>query len=257
MRRIRVRNPELERAYIPRISPSERFVARVLVNNPLCGHNALINAQLTPQGRIKVSVESECGLIERMVELLPEFTTTDLRYVNAGGIYDTAAEARVHSNCPIPPAIIAACMIASGLIEKEKAESVPPTTIYLAPERKQGTRPATGSSKVRVHETLRECTTLIRAKQKDDVVRTRIKSNCEDVVAFGEEVPELLVSSLHRANPGGILEVAEDVGLSPFSFVPPALITACWIAAGMVAHGLIEGMEPQMVVFMPKAENAY
>ncbi|HIH70217.1 DUF6951 family protein [Methermicoccus shengliensis] len=257
MRRIRVRNPELERAYIPRISPSERLVARVLVNNPLCGHNALISAQLTPQGSIRVGVKSGCRLIERMVELLPEFTTADLRYVNAGGMYDAVAEARVHSNCLIPPAIIAACMIATGLIEKKRAESAPPTTIHLAPERKQGTRPATGSSKVRVHETLGECTTLIRAKQKDDVVITRIKSNCEDVVAFGEEVSELSVSSLCRANPEGMLEAAEDVGLSPFSFVPPALMTACWIAAGMVAQGLIEGMEPQTVVFMPRDEEVH
>jgi len=257
MKRIRVRNPELERAYIPRLSPSERFVARILVNNPLCGHNALVSAQLTPQGRIKVDVETECGLIEKMVELLPEFTTTELRYVNAGGIYDAVAEARVHSNCLIPPAIIAACMIASGIIEKKRAESTPPTTIHLAPERKRDSRPPAGSSKVMVYETLRECTTLIRAKRKDDVVRTKIRSNCEDVVAFGEEVSELSVSSLRKANPSGMIEVAEDVGLSPFSFVPQALITACWIAAGMVAHGLIEDLEPQTVIFMPKAENAY
>lgn len=248
MREVKVRNPELERAYIPRISPAERFVAKVMVDNTLCGFKVLISAQLTPQGRIKVETETECKMVEKMVDQLPEYTTTELRYVNAGGIYDIASEVKVHSNCLVPPAVVIACMIASGLIDKEVARETPPTTIELAP---RGARLKKGFSKVRVNETLRGCATLIRAKREEDIVKIRVKSNCDDVSRLGEEVLELPITSLRKANPGGIIDIAEDVGLSPTSFVISAIISAGWIAAEMVASGLVESIEPQSVSFMP------
>ncbi|MHC1592461.1 MAG: DUF6951 family protein [Methermicoccaceae archaeon] len=254
MKKIRINNPEFERASIPRISPAERFVARVLVDNTLCGYKVLISAQLTPQGRIKVEAETECKMVEKMVEKLPELTTTELRYVNAGSIYDLSAEARMHPNCLVQPAIIAACMIASGLISKEEAQNAPPTIIDLAPNDNGHARLKKGFSKVKATETLLGCNTLIRAKQSDETVKVRLKSNCNDVMGFGEEVPELPISSLRKANPGGMIEIAEDAGLSPISFVIPNIVSAGWIATEMVAAGLIEDIEPMSVSFMP-ADN--
>ncbi len=93
------------------------MAATVLVEAGVCGHRATIAAEKTEGYTVRVTIESDCPHVQKIV---PEPTEVDaLRQIGLRGglpsLLETAYASCAHAACPVPSALVKAVEVASGL----------------------------------------------------------------------------------------------------------------------------------------------
>ncbi len=88
----------------------------VIVNPGACGFEVTIVAEKQPDGKIAVSLDTECETMKKMLE---DISLLDKRVVFAkfqnNPVYLAASKHLKHAACPVPSAILKAVEVEAGL----------------------------------------------------------------------------------------------------------------------------------------------
>lgn len=92
-------------------------MARAEIQPGNCGHITIVEAKMTGEGRVSLSIESECQAIQRLAEHLTEVDPRQEISFRGGmpSVLAMAAEYCSHAACPVPVGIIKAVEVAAGL----------------------------------------------------------------------------------------------------------------------------------------------
>ena len=87
----------------------------------ICGYHARIQALKNEQGRVAVSIESDC---ENIANLSGQLNPMDINGIfqhpfNRNPIYEQAGQCRLHAACPIPCGVMKATEVELGLALKK------------------------------------------------------------------------------------------------------------------------------------------
>ncbi len=88
----------------------------LIVNSGACGFTVTVTAAKTAGGRIAISLDTACEMVQKMLE---DIATLDKRAVFTGfldnPVYRSAAKHLKHPACPVPGAILKALEVEAGL----------------------------------------------------------------------------------------------------------------------------------------------
>lgn len=91
-------------------------MTKVIVSPGICGFSATISAETGRDKKIRITLETECGMVKEMTEEMP---LLDLRAVFTNypdnPVYRAAARHLKHIACPVPSGILKALEVELGL----------------------------------------------------------------------------------------------------------------------------------------------
>jgi hypothetical protein len=88
----------------------------VVVHSGACGFTTTIRAEKTANGKLTLSLESQCEMVLRMladISVVDRFTP--LTGFAGNPVYLSAAKHLKHVSCPVPSGILKALEVAAGL----------------------------------------------------------------------------------------------------------------------------------------------
>ncbi len=88
----------------------------VIVNSGACGHAVTIRAEKTKDGKIVVSLETDCEMVQKMLEdiaILDRFSA--LAAIQNNPVYRSAGKHIKHAACVVPSGILKALEVEAGL----------------------------------------------------------------------------------------------------------------------------------------------
>ncbi|MGE5172930.1 MAG: DUF6951 family protein [Betaproteobacteria bacterium] len=91
-------------------------MTKVIVNSGACGFSVTIKAEKGTDGKITVSLDTDCEMVKKMLE---EIAVLD-RFAPLTGfqnnpVHRSAAKHLKHAACPVPSAILKAIEVEAGL----------------------------------------------------------------------------------------------------------------------------------------------
>ena len=92
-------------------------ITKVRANTPLCDHITLVRARKTPEGKIKMSLATDCPIIKEARDELPEIDPEEFSE-HSMKMYEFANEHNFTPTCFVPVAMAIACVIESGKLDK-------------------------------------------------------------------------------------------------------------------------------------------
>lgn len=97
----------------------KKDVSKVRVNTPVCDYVILVRAKKTSEGKIKISLATNCPHLKDVRERLPEIDPEEVTEHNAMRMYEIADELKFTPICFAPIAMALACMMEDGKLDKE------------------------------------------------------------------------------------------------------------------------------------------
>ena len=91
-------------------------MTKVMVNSGICGFSTTITAERGPDKKVRITVESDCEMVQRKEKELPELDmrTAFTNHLN-NPVYKCAAQHLKHVACPVPSGILKALEVELGL----------------------------------------------------------------------------------------------------------------------------------------------
>ncbi len=91
-------------------------MTKVIINSGACGHTVTVRAEKTKDGKIAVSLETDCDMVQKMFEdiaVLDRFAA--LAALQNNPVYRSAAKHIKHAACVVPSGILKAVEVEAGL----------------------------------------------------------------------------------------------------------------------------------------------
>jgi len=212
------------------------MVSRVKVDDPICGHTALIKGWRDDDGIFRAEVKTECPHLQSFAEDLKyvELEMEDLYHVMSD-VYDCAIDNNVPATCPVPTAIINAWWLEADMIAKSLAHK---STITIEiPPKKEG---EDNVSKVRVNTPVCDYLILVRAKKTPEgKVKMSFATNCPQLKEVRKKLPEIGPEEITEHNAMKVYEIAEELKFTPICFAPIAMTLAYMMETGKLDKNVL------------------
>ncbi|HIH70216.1 DUF6951 family protein [Methermicoccus shengliensis] len=206
------------------------MVSRVKVEDPICGHTALIKGWRDDEGIFRAELKTECPHLQSFAEDLNYMETEmeDLYHVMSD-VYECAVDNNVPATCPVPTAIINAWWLEADMIAKSLAHK---STITIEVSQKDGDGKK-DVSKVRVNTPLCDYVILVRAKKTPEgKIKISFATNCPHLRGVREKLPEIGPEEIAEHDATRVYEIADELKFTPICFAPLAMTLACMMEAG-------------------------
>ncbi len=91
-------------------------MTKVIINSGICGFSTVVIAEQGPVKKVRITLESECEMVQKMNKDLTELDlrTAFTNHIN-NPVYRCAAQCLKHVACPVPSGILKALEVELGL----------------------------------------------------------------------------------------------------------------------------------------------